>query len=135
MRQTRLVTLCNGSERSIAAEELWGRFQDLFDAKSQAPFAGLADRCHGIEKILTALPSIPVLPDLEAGHNNAVYFTFEDGSTERVSSPARGSMAGPCPGCGGSGRWRSIYDGLACRRCHPPVAAELVAGFVGDADA
>jgi hypothetical protein len=69
VRQTRVVTLCNGSERSIAPEELWGRFQGLFDAKSQPAFAGLADRCDVLREMVTAFPSM--LPDLEPGETHA----------------------------------------------------------------
>jgi hypothetical protein len=135
VRQTRVVTLCNGSERSIAPEELWGRFQGLFDPKSQAPFAGLADPCRVLEEMVTAFPSIAVLPDLETNEPYAVYFTLTDGSAVKVSRPSLDSAAMACISCGSRAWWRSIHGAVVCGRCHPPVSAAVVAEWLGGQDA
>ena len=52
-----------------------------------------------------------------------------------MEKPMTKCVETPCTACGRRSWWRSIDGAVVCGRCHPPASAQLVAAFVGDADA
>ena len=78
---------------------------------------------------ILARPTIRDLPRLDADDSSRVFLVLDDGAV--VRAPRRTGTKS-CPACGHFAWWRSVYASVACGRCHPPAAPELVASWLED---